>query len=211
MKEERKTRADAKLKTLPEQWQQQIVDFARDHTLAETAAWLREDGIETSVTGVSLFLNWFKLNAARMRNESTTQTLLEQLKVEVPGLSESQIDEIGQRTFSLLTLADQDLDGFVKIRTARSVGEIEKAKLELRRQAEVRQSEKLQFEKRKWVEESCGKILAAATDAKTREIAAMQVPNEEKIRLLRQHWFSDVDELEQSGQVEIPPVRKAEG
>jgi uncharacterized protein YcbK (DUF882 family) len=202
----RKPRADSKLKTLPEERQAAIIEFMSSHKLTETVKSLREDGLDTSVAALSDFYSWRQLRQQFAEDETTTESLLEQLKREVPNVSDEQLDEIGQRTFSLLSLRRQDLSGFMKVRTARTKGLIEAEKLKLARIAEERHGKEFAFEKEKWVQESCNKILAAATDARTREIAEMAVPNGEKIRLLRQHWFADVDELEKSGDVKLPQL-----
>ena len=208
MGEQKKIRADAKLKTLPAERQAAIVEHLLAHKLSETAAWLKEDGLSTSPAALSEFLSWYQLRRQFLEDESTTETLIEQLKKELPGLTEEQVDELGQRTFSLLAIRRQDLGGFVKVRSARTKAQFEREKIELRRQAEERHREEFGFEREKWVQESCDKILQAAGDAQTRAIAEMAVPNEEKIRLLRKHWFADVDELEKSGGVKLPGLPK---
>ena len=88
--------------------------------------------------------------------------------------------------------------------SAKTRFEFEREKIELRKQAEARSQEKLQFEREKWITESCRKILAAATDQRAKDIAELSVSNEEKIKLLRKTYFADVDELEKSGEVQIP-------
>lgn len=144
------------------------------------------------------------------QDEETTQGLIEELKAGMPNLTEEQLDELGQRTFSLLAIRRQDLGGFVKVRGARTKALLEAEKLKLRREAEDRHQSEFRFEREKWVQESCNKILSAATNARTREIAEMAMPNGEKIKLLRKHWFADVDELEQAGTVTLPKLPQKE-
>src|SRR2546422_10164970 len=74
-----KPRADAKLKTLPEERQAQIIDFARTHSLSKTVQWLREAGLSTSMSAVSQFLRWCRLYQRSERNESELRTAIADL------------------------------------------------------------------------------------------------------------------------------------
>lgn len=204
MSQRKKARCDSNLKNLPEERQQEIFEYAAEHGLVKCAAWLREDGLETSKSAVGNFCRWYPLQAQFRADEQTTDSVLEQVKKEATQLTDEQLDIIGQRTFSLLALRREDSKTFLAYRTALNEAKFELAKIELRRQAEERLKGKAALEKEKWVVESCEKILKAATDSKTREIAALSVPNSEKIALLRKHWFADVDELEKSGGVKLP-------
>lgn len=135
----------------------------------------------------------------------TTESLLEQLKSTVPNLTEAELDEIGQRTFSLLALRQRDMKAFVRLRSARTKAEIEKAKLALQEKAEARKDQELALAREKFERESCELILKAARDERVKEIEASAAPHEEKIRLLREHYFADVDALEKEGGVVLPP------
>lgn len=203
-----KPRGDAKLKRLPEERQAALFDYLEHHTQEETLAWLKEDGVSTSKRALSEFYAWYSLQQQFAEDEATTDSLLQELKREVPEIKDEELDALGQRTFSLLSLRRQDLGGFLKVRGARFKGLVELEKLKLRQQAEERHQQEFRFEREKWVQESCHKILVAATDERTRQIVEMQVPNAEKLKLLRAHWFADVDELEKSGAVKLPPLKK---
>jgi hypothetical protein len=52
--------------------------------------------------------------------------------------------------------------------------------------------------------ESCGRFIKWVQNAKAREIAENSMSNAEKIALLRQALFADVDELERSGEIVLP-------
>jgi hypothetical protein len=52
--------------------------------------------------------------------------------------------------------------------------------------------------------EACGLFLKWLRNEKAREIAESPISNAEKIALLRQPLFADVDELEKSGEVALP-------
>ena len=182
---------DAKLKTLPAERQAAIWEHARDHKLQDVVTWLREDGVATSLRGVSEFLSWYQLQEQFRDDESTTEQLLEQLKKEVPGLSDAQIDELGQRTFSLLAIRRQDQAAFVEVRSARFKGEIEKEKLKLRERAEKRLGEGLELQRKKFQRETCEMFLQWAADARATRIASSTASNAEKIEKLGQLMFGD--------------------
>src|SRR5580692_509213 len=92
----RKPRPDAVLKTLPEEQQLEIVEYARDHSLTETDEWLRAKGVDSSVSKVSKFLTWHTARQHILRIDSTVTTVLEQLKKEQPGWTQEQLDLAGQ-------------------------------------------------------------------------------------------------------------------
>lgn len=56
----------------------------------------------------------------------------------------------------------------------------------------------------KFERESCGALLEWVRNAGWREIGEGPMTNSEKIALLRQALFADVDELEKSGEVVLP-------
>ncbi|HOP99128.1 MAG TPA: hypothetical protein PLK78_17055 [Verrucomicrobiota bacterium] len=143
------------------------------------------------MAALSQFLSWYSLQEQFRQDESTTEALLEELKREVPALTEEQLDELGQRTFSLLSIRRQDLEGFVAIRSARAKAEIEKAKLQLREQAERRLAEGLKLQREKFRRETCELFLKWWEDKQAREIAASSDSFADKIRRLDQLMFPD--------------------
>jgi hypothetical protein len=162
------------LKTLPPDRQAAIADFAASHSLAETAKWLADDGLQTNRSSLSDFLSWHALQEQFRQDEQTTDAILEKLKTEVAGISDEQLDEVGQRTFSLLALRRQDLDGFVNIRSAKITAELERAKLKLREQAGNRQEKKLEQDARKLA------LLEKKAEAYDRAQAALTSARESK-------------------------------
>ncbi len=171
MKAEKKVRADAKLKVLPPERQAAIAEHALGHKLSETVVWLRGDGLATSSAALSEFLSWYRLREQFAADEGTTAGLIEQLKREVPGLTEEQLEELGQRTFSLLAIRRQDLGGWVRMR------------------AEARMREGLRLEQEKFRRETCELFLKWAEDGRAREIAASGSSNAEKIERLGELMF----------------------
>lgn len=65
-------------------------------------------------------------------------------------------------------------------------------------------AEKLTFERDKWETLTCEKFLTWSKDERARAIAESTATNAEKIAQLRGIYFSDVDRLEESGEVELP-------
>jgi hypothetical protein len=103
-----KPRADALLKTLPEERQTAIADYAVGNTLADTVCWLQESGIETNTCSVSQFLSWYRLKQQVTRNESAVLTLLAELAKQDPSLSAERLYETGHLFFAGSALEKQD-------------------------------------------------------------------------------------------------------
>lgn len=177
------------MKTLPEERQREIIERLKAETYVKVRAWLREDGLDTSMAALSYFWDWWHLQQQFQSDEATTEGLLEELKRDVPGISEEQLDELGQRTFSLLAIRRQDLSGFVKMRSARSRALIEGEKLRLANVAEKRMQESLVLEKARFQRETCALYLKWAEDRKAKDIAASGASNAEKIERLGELMF----------------------
>lgn len=188
---EKKPRCDSRLKNLPEERQGEIADYAAEHGLVKCAAWLRDDGVATSKSALGEFLGWLQLRGQFREDESTAESLVEQLKKEVPALSEEQLDEMGQRTFSLLSIRRQDLGGFVKVRSARSKAVLEREKLKLREVAEKRLQESLGLQREKFQRETCELFLKWAEDKRAKGIVEKGVSNAEKIERLGELMFGE--------------------
>jgi hypothetical protein len=104
----RKPNSNAKLKTLPEERQAAIAEYALDKSLAETVKWLREDGLVTSSAAVSEFLSWYRLKEQLAKNETTVSQMLEEIKQNDPSITQSQLEQAGQAFFSALAIEQQD-------------------------------------------------------------------------------------------------------
>lgn len=61
-------------------------------------------------------------------------------------------------------------------------------------------------DERRLQDQTCQQFLAWYADRRAREIAESNAPTEEKIKRLRSEFFADVDALEKSGKVVLPPV-----
>ena len=104
----RKPRSDSRLKTLLPSRQEQIADYASSHSLEETKTWLGEDGVRTSTAALSEFLSWWALKQQLSRNETTVESVLEQLKRSRPDLTEEDLFAAGQSFFSALAIEQRD-------------------------------------------------------------------------------------------------------
>ena len=181
------------LKTLPEERQAAIIEHMREHKLGETVTWLRDDGLVTSSAALSGFWSWWHLQQQFQEDESTTDTLLQQLKKEMPGISEEQLDDLGQRTFSLLSIRRQDLKGFVKVRGARFKAQIDAEKLKLAQQAEARRQEELELQRKKWMRETTALYLEWRKNKRANEIAESTSLNQpQKIEALGKQMFGEL-------------------
>lgn len=127
-----KPRADSRLKTLPEARQAAIWEYARAHSLDDTVAWLRSQGIRTSRTALSNFLAWYALQQQLQRNETVVATLLEHLK-SAGDWSPEQLEQAGHAFFTALALAQQDVHAWTaaqKVALAREQLRLDREKFE---------------------------------------------------------------------------------
>lgn len=191
MSDTRKPRPDSVLKTLPDDRQREIIAALETKTLAQVRADLRADGLNTSTRALSDFRSWWLLCEQFRQDAQTASTLVEQLKAEVPKLTEAELDDLGQRTFSLLSIRNQDQSAFLKVRSARFKGEIEREKLRLRQEQGKRQEEQLALEKQRFQRETCELFLTWCANEQAKEIAARPVSNAAKIDQLGQLMFGE--------------------
>jgi hypothetical protein len=182
----RKPNSNAKLKTLPEERQSAIAEYARSHSIDETMSWLRKDGLETSSGAVSLFLSWYRLQQRLAVNDSTVSSLLEDLKNNDPSLTNAQLEQAGQAFFSKLAIEQEDSLTWKRIQDG-------KAKLEL-----------IRLTRDRFEAQTCELFLKWYADKCAKDIAESNVSNADKIAALRQTYFADIEQLDKSGKVVIP-------
>lgn len=77
----------------------------------------------------------------------------------------------------------------LETKSAQTKGEIARAKLS-------QKDRDFHLAREKFVTLSCEKIMQAARDPKMREVVESTIPNAEKIALIRQAYFADIDALE---------------
>src|SRR6478672_6486393 len=103
-----KPRCDSRLKTLSEERQDEIAQYALKNSLRQTAQWLCECGIPTSFPAVSRFLEWYNTKQTLQRMETVTDTLVSELAKENPEVPAERLHQIGNHFFTSLALANQD-------------------------------------------------------------------------------------------------------
>jgi hypothetical protein len=103
-----KSRPDSKLKPLPEERQDEIAQFALEHSLDQTVHWLAESGLETSRPALSRFLSWYRLRQQMDRSEASIRELLSDLAQEDPTLTPERLHQLGNTFFAGLALEQQD-------------------------------------------------------------------------------------------------------
>src|SRR6185503_7713472 len=103
-----KPRPDAKLKTLPEERQVEIADFARTHSLAQTVQWLGETGLKTSISAVSQFVRWHRFKQDRARSEAALQEKLADIVRQDPTATAERLQEVGQILFAMSAIEQVD-------------------------------------------------------------------------------------------------------
>lgn len=168
-------RADAKLKRLPAERQAAIFEYASKPgvTQAATLKWLREDGVETSSGALSEFLSWYPLQQQLERNESTVKTLLEELKQNDSGMSQTQLELAGQMFFSALAIEQRDSLTWKRVQDS---------KLKLGA---------LQLGRDRFQRETCELFLKWFADKAAKDIAGSSLSQADKIQRLGQAMFGD--------------------
>jgi hypothetical protein len=187
----KKPRSDAKLKNLPADRQADIYDRLCKPTdqgggYANTLKWLADDGFKTSLGALSSFYSWYRLQQRLLNNARTVEQVLEDWKKEEPNITDTELEQMGQRFFSALAIEQEDSLTWKRIQDA-------KLKLGV-----------LQLNRERFQVTTCELFLKWFENKLAREIAESNTPNAQKIAALRQEFFKDIDELEKSGEVELP-------
>lgn len=131
MNRERKPRGDAILKTLPKERQAEIAEHANTHTLVETCAWLRADGLPVGKSALSEWLAWWSWQQRFKLVEADALHFMEQMRSRRPDLSEEQVEQFGNDFFQLQAIKLGDPKTFLAFRNARARASVENRKLAL--------------------------------------------------------------------------------
>lgn len=126
-----KPRGNSQLKTLPDQRQEQLVEFARNHTLAQCKEWLAQDGIKVSPGSISRFLSWFHLRSQIQMHRNSVTSLQELLRSKLPDLPPGKLEEYGDALFSVQALAAGNPELYLRMRSLKARMRHESAKLHL--------------------------------------------------------------------------------
>jgi hypothetical protein len=158
----KKTRADSILGTLTEDRQAEVADYARTHTLVETVAWLRADGLKTSRTALGEWLSSWSLSQRFKQSESSALQFKAWLAETFPKMSEEELDGRAAMIFQFEALKTGDPETYLAFASARHKAAMDKAKFE--------QKERLmQFDEKKFAAQFKTKI-EAGLDALFQEI-----------------------------------------
>ncbi len=105
--------------------------------------------------------------------EATTETILDELKKEQPGLDQATLDDFGMRTFMTLAIQRRDLKGFVALQRAR------------------KDRDSLELDEAKFQRETCELFIKWAQDQRASEIANSGASHGDKIAALGQLMFGE--------------------
>lgn len=201
----KKPRADSRLKVLEPDRQAEIAGLLEKQSLAAVREILAGQGLKTSLGALSEFWTWWQLRESLRRREERVGGLLEELRREQPDIGADRLFELGQSVFGAMAIAEEDAKAwYLTQQTALKRREIEQRRTQ-GEQAMALKTQELRLAREKYERETCLLILKAVKDERVREIEASGVPQEEMIRELRAHYFKDVEDLEKSGGVELPP------
>jgi hypothetical protein len=173
MSDIKKPRADSVLKTLPEERQAAIADYAREKTLKETRAWLKADGINTSEAALSGFLRWFGLQQQLKNNAATVEQLVAEFKSANPAAAPEMVQQVGQSFFTALALQQQDPQQWLWI------------------QQTALKKEQLALDRSKFQRETCELFVKWVADKRASEIANSAASNADKIEKLGELMFGE--------------------
>jgi hypothetical protein len=219
-----KVRSDSLLKNLPEDRQEQIMEWCntpseRDgegKTIPDTGglglarAQLAADGVKVSLRALSDFFSWWQLKRTLELADLDAQEAADWWRTFKPG-DEETARKFGEFMFLQKAVRTQDAEVFTAATMARDMrvgmegkARLEAEKLALKERQLAQKDEQLRLQREKFEIETCEKILAAVKDAKIKALAESDLPNAAKIAALRQTYFADVDAMQQSGKVVLP-------
>jgi hypothetical protein len=123
MSADKKPNPKARLKTLPEERQGEIIGMMRTRSHREARAELLKDGLETSEAALSEFWSWWHLRQRFNQVSQFSEQMVELLKQEEPTLSSEALEQYGQRVFQAraieLEQADPEAASMIWYRMAR--------------------------------------------------------------------------------------------
>jgi hypothetical protein len=169
-------------------------------TVGKIAQRLRTEGALNSLTVASNIMEKFRQKAATAPfapSGAVLDTLVNFLGQEV---LEARLQ--GMKVGGNLN----QLDRLITVQMAKDTGKREDKKLAQKDRDQQRKDIEVKLALEKFERESCVLFIKWSKDERAREIANGNLSNEEKIKQLRLTFFADVDALEQSGKVELPPL-----
>lgn len=168
------------------------INLTRDPQLNEFRAWLeRQDQLNLEAEQVAE-------DESRLIAEHGDWTL------------ETIREEVLKRSYARAMTTGNFADGRATMRSdlaersAKFNAELETAKLKLAQEAELRARAEFQLAREKFELDAAEKMLSAAIRQKADELNASNLSQADKIAAMRKAAFSDVDELQRSGKIQIP-------
>lgn len=165
-----KPRSDSKLKTLPEERQEQIIAWSMERKtetcpggLQHAREQLAADGIKVSLSTLSEFVSWWRLQRRFAAASARAKQIEEMLREQDPSMSPEKVREMGQKIFTLEAVESGDAETFIGLETLA----LKQRSAETRYQID---SEKLRQSERRIVllEENAAKAKAALEGLKSK-------------------------------------------
>jgi proteasome lid subunit RPN8/RPN11 len=167
----RKPRSDSPLRMLAAERQEEIITYLEQHSHAETLAWLLQKDLKVSSGALSMWYSWWLLRRRSQQDEATVISLIDNLRRRKTRLSEEELYAIGQESFNLLAIRNQDSETWARLQ-------------------HIRQREKVvSLAQQKFQRETCELFLKWRDDQKAMEIADSRASNAEKIEKLGRLMF----------------------
>jgi hypothetical protein len=181
----RKPRADASLKTLPEERQAEIIEYMRSHKYADTRAWLSEQGITASAGALSGFWSWWHVEIRLKHQLKEAATIAEELKSVLGtmpqlNLNEEQLNLVAQTAFEVDAVKREDFEQFVALRQLRQKD---------RRLALDKEEHGLSLQK--FQRDTAELFIKWAEDQRAKDVLASSSSNAEKIEQLGSLMFGE--------------------
>lgn len=155
------------------------------------------------------FRDWMRSNERIEQTKSMSELATYLARANGGKMSDGALSIVGGHILSVLeqtggVMAPESLGELVKAVVSIKSAEIAQQRADQDKEKIAQTDKQFALEKEKFERLVCGKLLDAAMLAKAQEIASGTGTNEEKIAKLRQTYFSDVDALEASGEVQFP-------
>lgn len=198
MSTHKKIRGDSVLGTLPEERQAQIAEHAQAHTLAETVAWLKADGVKISSGALSLWLSSWCLRRQFKLADADTLEFIRLLRERNPNLPESELQQFGAEYFQMQAMKLGDSKTFLKYASARHKGKMDRLNFEQRERALKTREDALQLEREKHEEDASRRFIVLLREKPellkqmAATVANPRLSEAQKIQQIRERLFGSV-------------------
>jgi hypothetical protein len=146
----KKIHSNAKLKNLDRTRQREIVDYLNGageqpaHSFKATLAWLRSKGIETSVSGISIFRTWYLRRAKMEANQASALDRVRKEKKKGMFKTPAEEKQAAQDFFNELALNQEDVHMWAlvqRVDLARDRQKLEARKVKLLEKSQTKPKE----------------------------------------------------------------------